>query len=120
MTDAQLACYSAWASILGFIISIVTLAYVRSVKTNIINFRRKQRIRSLINDILRLTDDARPLSSDSQAKLAALRRNISVHAWSRFTPHGKVKLEIHKHIDAGDIRSLKEALYDLASYSEDA
>lgn len=120
MTDAQLAFYSAWASILGFIISLITLAYVRSVKTNIVNFRRKQRIRSLINDILRLTDDARPLSSDSQAKLAALRRNISVHAWSRFTLHGRAKLEVHKHIDAGDVRSLKEALHDLASYSEDA
>ncbi|GAB3398098.1 hypothetical protein NX774_18835 [Massilia agilis] len=120
MTDAQLAFYSSWASIVGLCISVVSLFYVRSIKKNIIRFRRKQRIRHLTDEILQIQDDAMPLSSASRTKLLALKRNIPTYVWSRFTEKGRAALEVHKHIDEGNIVALKEAIYDLASFSEDA
>lgn len=60
-----------------------------------------------------------PLSRASLTKLAALKRNLPTYAWSRFTEKGRATLEVHKHIDAGDIVSLKEAISDLSSYSEE-
>lgn len=119
MNEAQLTFYSSWASIAGLVVSVVSLMYVRSIKTNIVRFRRKQRIRQLTDDILRIQDDAMPLSSASRSKVLALKRNIPTYVWSRFTSKGKAIIEVHKHIDAGDIVALKEAINDLASYSED-
>jgi hypothetical protein len=119
VTDAQLAFYSGWASIWGLAVSLISLAYVRSIKTNIVRFRRKLRIRQLMDDVLRIQDDATPLSSASKSKLLALKRNIPVRAWSRLTSKGRAILEVHKHIDAEDIVSLKEAIHDWSSYSEE-
>lgn len=119
MLDAQLTFYSSWASIAGLVVSVISLLYVRSIKTNIVRFRRKQRIRQLTDDILRIQDDAMPLSPASRTKLLALKRNMPTYAWSRFTPKGKAIIEVHKHIDTGDIVALKEAINDLSSYSED-
>lgn len=62
MNEAQLTFYSSWASIAGLVVSLVSLVYVRSIKTNIVRFRRKQRIRQLTDDILRIQHDAMPLS----------------------------------------------------------
>jgi hypothetical protein len=120
VTDAQLAFYSAWASIVGLAVSLVSLLYVRSIKTNIVKFRRRQRVRQLTDEVLRIQDDAMPLSSASRTKLLALRRNIPAYAWSRFTAKGRAILEVHKHIDSGDIVALREAVNDLSSYSEEA
>ena len=61
-----------------------------------------------------------PLSSASRTKLQALKRNLPTYVWSRFPSKGKATIEVHKHIDTGDIVSLKEAINDLSSYSEDA
>lgn len=119
MDAAQLTFYSSWASLAGLVVSVVSLMYVRSIKTNIVRFRRKQRIRQLTEDILRIPDDAMPLSPASRTKLQALKRNIPVYGWSRFTSKGKATIEVHKHIDGGDIVALKEAINDLSSYSED-
>jgi hypothetical protein len=119
MDDTQLAFYSSWASIIGLAVSAVSLMYVRSIKTNIVKFRRRLRIRQLTENILHMQEDATPLSSASYSKLLALKRNTPIHAWSRFTAKGRAALAVHRHIDAGDVPSLKEAINDLASYSED-
>jgi hypothetical protein len=119
MTDAQLATYSSWASLLGLGVSVISLLYVRSIKKNIIKFRRTQRIRTLIDDVSRIPEDATPLASASLQKLAALKRNLPTYFWSKYTAKGKVTLEVHKHIDASDLAAVKEAISDWTSYSEE-
>ncbi|MFC0259775.1 hypothetical protein CEY09_23970 [Achromobacter marplatensis] len=120
MTDAQLAFYSSWSSIISFFVALISLAYVRSIKTNIVKFRRKQRLRQLVDEVMRIPDDAIPLSSASTTKLAALKRNIPTRIWYCCTSRGKATLEVHRHIDGGDIVALKEAIHDWSSYSEEA
>jgi hypothetical protein len=119
VTAEQLNFYSSWASLFGLAVSVISLLYVRSIKTNIVRFRRKLRIRQLIEDISRIPDDATPLSSASQTKLSALKRNIPVFAWSPFTARGRLAIEVHRHVESQDILALKEAIQDLSSYSED-
>lgn len=119
MTDAQLAFYSSWASIISFFISIASLILVGSIKANIVRFRRRQRLQQLIDEINRIPDDAIPLSKASKSKLAALRRNIPAGFFSNFSNRGRMALEIHKHISAEDIAALKEAIHDWSSYSEE-
>jgi hypothetical protein len=119
MSDAQLAFYSAWASIISLFVALVSLVYVRSIKTNIVRFRRRQRIRELVDSILNLPDNALSLGMPVQATLAALKRNLPRHAWYRYTGRGRATLEVHAHIDAGNIVALKEAIYDWIPYSED-
>ena len=120
MTDAVLNSSGSWASIIGLVVSLISLAYIRSIKTNIIKFRRRQRVRGLIEDILRIPDDATPLARASITKLSALKRNLPTYPWSSYTSKGKATMEVHKHIDAGDIVATKEALNDWSSYSEEA
>lgn len=119
MTGAQLSLYSSWASIIGLAVSLVSLVYVRSIRANIIKFRRKQRIRRLIDEILQIRIGARPIASASLIKLQALKRNLPIHFWSRYTPQGRARMEIHRFIDALDLAALREAIIDLLSYSED-
>lgn len=119
MSDTNLTLYSSWASIVSFFIAVISLLYVRSIKANIVMFRRKQRLRTLIDDVLRIPDDATPLSSASKTKITSLKRNIPVNIFSSFTERGCHAKEIHKHADAGKIADLKEAINDWTSYSED-
>lgn len=119
MIESQLNHYGSWASIIGLAISIISLVYIRNVKASIIMFRRKQRIKNLIEEIRRIPDDAIPLAPASIQKLAALKRNFPAHFWFRFTEKGKAILEVHKQIDSSNIVALKEALNDLTSYSEE-
>lgn len=119
MTAEQLNFYSSWASIISLGVSSVSLVYVRSIKRNIVKFRRKLRVRQLFHDILRIRGDAKPLSAESSAQLLALKRNIPVSAWSRFSQQGRAKIAMHKHIDGQDIVALKEVILDLSSFSED-
>lgn len=76
MTDAQLTYWSSWASIISFFVSVASLLFVRSIRANIIRFRRKQRIKQLLDEVQRIHDDAIPLGKASKTKLAALQRNI--------------------------------------------
>jgi hypothetical protein len=119
MTDAQLAFYSGWASIIGFFVSVISLLYLRRIKTNIVRFRRKQRIRQLMEEVFQIPPDARPITTSSRTKLLALKRNIPTFVWSRMTRKGRATLEVHRSIDAGDIASLQEALQDWSTYSEE-
>src|SRR5471030_853116 len=83
-------------------------------------FRRKLRLRQLTDEILNLqVEDAMSLTVGLRVKLQALKRNIPVYAWSRFTSKGRTKLDIHRFIDTLDLAALREAINDLLSYSED-
>jgi len=120
MTGAQLTFYSSWASIIGLVVSLVSLLYVRSIRANIVKFRRKLRLRQLMTEILNLQlENAMPLTIGFRVKLEALKRNIPVYPWSRFTSKGRTKLDIHRFIDTLDLAALREAINDLLSYSED-
>lgn len=120
MTDAQLTLYSSWASIIGLAVSLVSLVYVRSIRANIVKFRRKLRLRQLTDAILNLqVEELMPLPVGLPGKLQALKRNIPIHFWSRFTPEGRTRLDIHRFIETLDIAALREAIIDLLSYSED-
>lgn len=119
MSESDLTYYSSWASIISLFVSVLSLLYVRSINANIVKFRRKQRLHTLIDEVLRIPDDATPLSSASRTKITSLKRNISVSPLSRFTARGRHAMEIHKHAEAGRIPDLKESIYDWTSYSED-
>jgi len=119
MSVNDLTFYSSWASIISLFISLVSLLYVRSIKANIVRFRRRQRLRQIVDEIMSIPDDAIPLNSVSRTKLASLKRNIPVYFYSRATKRGTLAIEMHGHIDCGRIRELKEVIDDWVSYSED-
>jgi len=119
MSAEGLSFYSGWASIISLLISIVSFLYIRSIKANIVKFRRKQRLRSLIDDVLRIPDDATPLSNASKTKITSLKRNIPANFFSCFTERGRHAVEIHKHADSENIADLKESINDWTSFSED-
>ncbi|MYN25557.1 hypothetical protein [Duganella levis] len=116
MTEAQLSHYASWASIISLFISILSLLYLRSIKHNLIKFRRKRRIRDLLEYILTTTSQD---SAESMEKLVALRRNLPMRAWSKFTARGRIVIELHRHIEAGDMAAVREVIYDWLSYSGD-
>lgn len=118
-SDQDLTFYSSWASIISLFISIVSLWFVRSIRANIIKFRRKQRVHQIIQEIHTIYDDAKPLSKASKIKLDSLKRNIPVSCFSKFTERGKSAIAIHKYITEEDLTGLKEAIYDWSSYSEE-
>ncbi|MCB1826638.1 MAG: hypothetical protein KDJ54_19470 [Candidatus Competibacteraceae bacterium] len=119
MTDAQLTYWSSWASIISFFVSVASLLFVRSIRANIIRFRRKQRIKQLLDEVQRIHDDAIPLGKASKTKLAALQRNIPAGLFACFTERGRAARALHNHIKAEDLAAVKEALNDWQSYSED-
>ena len=119
ISDQDLTFYSSWASIISLFISIVSLWFVRSIRANIIKFRRKQRVSKIIQEINTIPDDAIPLSKASKRKLDSLKRNIPVSFLSRFTKRGQIAIAIHKHITEEDLSGLREAIHDWSSYSEE-
>jgi hypothetical protein len=77
MSPDQLAFYSGWASIIGLAVSLASLAYVRSIKANIIKYQRKQRLRLLIDEIEGICLlPPLPWRPKEQAKLNALKRHL--------------------------------------------
>lgn len=119
ISDQDLTFYSSWASIISLFISIVSLWFVRSIRANIIKFRRKQRVSKIIQEINTIPDDAIPLSEASKRKLDSLKRNIPVSCFSKFTERGKTAIAIHQYITKEDLAGLKEAINDWSSYSEE-
>jgi hypothetical protein len=119
LSDSNLAFFSGWASIVSLGVSLISLALVRSIRANIIRFRRKQRVRQLLDDVGRIPEDAIPLSPTSRSKLVALKRNIPAGFFARFSERGRAARELHKHIDQEDLVAVKEAIDDWRSYSED-
>lgn len=119
MSTTSLSLYSGWASIISLFISIISFLYISSIKANIVKFRRKQRLRKLIEDVLRIPDDATPLSNASKTKITSLKRNIPTNFFSSYTKRGRHAVDIHKHANSENIADLKESINDWISFSED-
>jgi len=117
--EQQLSFWSGWASIVGLVVSVVSLILVGSIRANIVRFRRKQRIKQLLDEVQRIPDDAIPLSAASKTKLSALQRNIPAGPLAFVTERGRAARALHKHIKEQDLAAVKEALNDWQSYSED-
>lgn len=118
VSDTVLSRWGSWASLIGLVVSVISLLYVRSIKKNIIKFRRRQRLSQLVAAIQQIPADAIPLAAASIQKLEALKRNLPAPLHT-FTGRTKVIVEVRRQVDARNLHALKEALNDLASYSED-
>jgi len=119
MTETELTHYASWASIVSLAISIVSLLYVRSIKANIVRFRRRQRIRQIVEEVQRIPDDAVPLAPASKSKIASLKRNVPNHLFLHFTAKGRAALELQAKLGTEDLLEIKDAMQDWLSYSEE-
>ncbi|CAN7450096.1 hypothetical protein LJR289_002952 [Pseudoduganella sp. LjRoot289] len=119
MSPDQLAFYSGWASLFGLVVSLASLAYVRSIKANIIKFRRRLRLQQICDDMLDICHANQLRHPKWRGKVASLKTNLPIYAWHKFTPRGRAVIAIHSFLNAGDAPALVEALEDLRSFSED-
>ena len=119
MSPDQLAFYSGWASLIGLAVSLASLAYVRSIKANIIKFRRRLRLQQVCDDVFDICHANQLRHPKWRGKVASLKSNLPIHAWHRFTSRGRAIIAVHCFLDAGHAPALVEALEDLRSYSED-
>ena len=111
---------ASWASIISLVVSTISLFYLRSIKANIIKFRRKVRLRKLISEVDHSWCTGTSASRELESKLASLQRNLPIYPWSKFTARGKVLIEVHRLIEAKDLDGLREALKDLKTFWEEA
>lgn len=109
---------SSWASIISLLISVISLFLIGTIRANIIQFRRRKRVQKLIEDILRIPDDAIPISNATRSKFKSLSRNIPKGFFHIISRKSKVAHDIQAAIRADDIASVKEALEDYISYTE--
>ncbi len=108
-----------WASIISLAISLISLYLIGTIRYNVIGFRRKVRIRKIIDEIRRIPDDAMPLSNATKSKFKSLSRNLP-KGWLRlFSKKNKAVWDIQKAIKSDEISSVKEGIEDWISYSED-
>ncbi|WP_342117714.1 hypothetical protein [Pseudoduganella sp. OTU4001] len=118
MTTDQLVFISSWASIISLVVAVISLLLVRSIKTNIIRFRRKQRLKELASTISDMGKGV-PASDEFDSIFDSLRRNFPLYRWSNLTKRGRLVIALHQRIDLRDLRGIKEVLKDISSYSED-
>ena len=119
MLDPTFLNLASWASVLGFVVAAITLYQVGRIKKSVIRFRRKQRIKQIVDEVLSIPDDAIPLGPASLGKMAVLKRNVPTNFWDKFSERGRAALLVHTYIDDRDIVALKEAIKDWNSFSED-
>lgn len=119
MSPDQLAFYSGWASIAGLAVSLVSLAYVRGIQAHIIRIQRRKRVLKLIDNLITVCANGDLLQSRYRGDVEALKRNLPVRVWYRYTSKGRIVLEIHRLLDAGDQQVLGGALVDLQLFLED-
>lgn len=110
---------ASWASIASLAISVLTIILVGNLRTKVIEFRRKSRIRALISDIRSIPDDALPLSTASVSKLKSLSRNLPSGWLFLFSSKSKAAWDTQKAIKDNDLLSVKEGMEDWLSHSED-
>lgn len=124
MSDNALSFWSSWASIASLAISAASLYQINTV----VRFRRRQRVRQLVDSSLQIPADAIPLTNASKNTLLALKRNTSVGWVRKFTGRGNAAALMHDEIDkvvaiseagGGDMTALHEAIKDWSSHSED-
>lgn len=116
---------SSWASIISLFISLISLFLIGSIRLNIVKFRRKQRLRGLISEVIGIPSDGIPLSSASKKRIEALSRNIPLTFFLYFGERNKLAKHIKEivseanTIDQEKMDELKEVINDWSSFSED-
>lgn len=118
MSPDQLALYSGWASIIGLVVSLASLAYVRSIKANIIRFQRKQRIQELMDELEVICRHQLAWPPDAQAKLQALQRNLP-RPWLVLGAKKRLLSDLHRMGADSGKPALLEALKDLRAFWEE-
>jgi len=108
-----------WASIISLAISVLTFLLVGSLRSKIIEMRRKNRVRALVSDIRTIPDDAIPLSSASISKLESLGRNLPKGWLFWCSNKSKSARDTQNAIKENNLSSVKESMEDWLSYSED-
>lgn len=109
MTDELLVFISSWASILSLVVSIASLLLMRSIKTNIIRFRRKQRLKELASTISK--PGFREMPGNEFIRIFdSLRRNFPLYPWSKLTKKGRLVIALHQKIDSRDLSGIQEVL----------
>lgn len=98
---------------------MVSLFFIGSIKRNIVNFRRKNRLRQLFEDINTIPDDAKPLSQASKSKFKSLESNLPRKPLIFHNQRSKSADNIRAAIASEDIPSIKESIKDFVSHSED-
>lgn len=125
MSCDTLTIISSWASIISLVVSVISVILVGNIRSNIIKFRRKKRLRDLVEDVLRIPSDGVPLSSASKKKIESLGRNLNVGIFECLSEKSKLATQIKgiiKGIDnmtEDEMNELKEVINDWSSYSED-
>ena len=118
MPADQLVLISSWASIASLVVAVISLLLVRSIKANIIRFRRKQRLKELATAISGCAATTPP-SDELNSICDSLGRNFPVWPWSKLTKRGRLVIALHQKIEQRDLRGIKEVLKDIDSFSED-
>lgn len=118
MSPDQLAFYSGWASLIGLAVSVASLAYVRSIKANIIKFQRKQRVRGLLDELEDICSSKVPWQPEDQAKLYALQRNLP-RPWMTLGAKRRLLTDIFCMTAEAGKPALLEAFKDLRAYLEE-
>lgn len=119
ITDADFNKLASWASIISLAITVLSLYLIGSIRNNIIESRRKGRLRDLFSDVARIQDDALPMSNATKSKFQSLDRNLP-SAWPLYWSKKSMALRgIRNAILAGEIASVKEGIEDYKSHCED-
>ena len=122
MAKENLTLISEISSISSVILSFLTFVMIKSVKKNLIQLRRKQRIKKLIEDIRTIPSDAFPSSSATVKKIEALGRNLSIPLLESFSEHASTVKRIKKickgasELDEERFYELKESINDYESF----
>jgi len=123
MNNNDINLLASYASITSLIISLMSLFYAGSIKSNIIKVRRKTRLYELLNSVYRIQSDAIPLSDTSVNHIRSLKENIIVKWWQWNNDNKCAAKKVHDKIDAliynqsqYNLEALKEALKDFESY----
>lgn len=120
ISETEFQALASWASIISLVLSLISLYLIGTVRANVIAFKRKTRLRQLIQDIKTIPNDAIPLSKASKSKLESLRRNLP-NGYIPFFWSAKCKMirHVNSAIDKENLEDIKEGVDDYISLSED-
>ena len=118
-TEISLSTIADWLSIVSFLISLLSIYLIGSIRRNIIANRRKVRLRALFEDIKSIPNDAVPLSTATKSKIQSLGRNLPYGRFPPWSSKNRAVEAIRSSIKSEDIVSIKEGIDDYRSHSED-
>lgn len=108
-----------WVSIVSFVVSLISLYLMGTIRSNVISFRKKARLRQLANEIKTIPDDATPLSKATKSKLNSMKRNLPSGYLTFWTSKSKAVRDLQEAIKSEDMPSIKDGIEDFFSHSED-